>query len=130
MADEVEIREEFGGSWTAFLREWCLESPIGYSPAEVSRGLSTLKRLWPEEVARIVGAGVRGTAPSVSAIDYGLLLETCETAKYFRRVLERLKSGQRSAYSELVLVAALLASALRPNLRLLSKAACQMLTVP
>jgi hypothetical protein len=108
MDDEIAIPKEFGGSLAGFCRDWCLGSAIAYSAAEISRGLTTLKRLWPEEVARIVNQTGRGTSLSVSAIDDGILLENCENAKYFRGVLDRLKSsGQRSAYSELVLVSAL-----------------------
>jgi hypothetical protein len=107
MGDEMEIPQEFGGSWEAFRRDWCLDVAIAYSEAEASRGLSTLKRLWPGAVARIVGKTERGASLSASAIAKGLLFETCEAAKYFRGVLKRLKSGERSAYSELVLVAAL-----------------------
>jgi hypothetical protein len=107
MGDEIVIPHEFGGSWEAFRRNWCLGVAIAYAEADASRGLSTLKRLWPGEVARIIGQTERGASLSASVIDKGLLLETCEGAKYFRGVLKRLKLGERSAYSELVLVAAL-----------------------
>jgi hypothetical protein len=107
MADEIEIPIEFGESWEGFCREWkCPPGSLGYSPKEVTRGLSTLKRLWPEKVAKMLGQG-RGYFAAASAIDTGLVLEACEPVRYFRGVLRRLKSGQRAADSELVLVAAL-----------------------
>ena len=80
---------------------------LAYSPAEISRALSVIKRLWPEKFALTANQSAQGTATVVPEIETGLLLAVCETAKYFRGMLERLKSGQRSAYSELVLVAAL-----------------------
>jgi hypothetical protein len=75
MADEVEIPSEFGASWVAFCQHWTCDCAIAYSPTEVSRGLSTLKRLWSEEVARIVQGVERGHAATVSAIATGLLFE-------------------------------------------------------
>lgn len=107
MTISTEIPPEFGGSWPAFCREWCPEGALAYSQPEVCLGLSTLMRLWPQEVARVVGESARGALPAASTIDTGLLLAACEPARYFSRVLDRLKSHQRSAYSELVLVAAL-----------------------
>jgi len=108
MTDAVEIPEEFGGSWEAFLRDWLLGSAaIPYSAAEVSRGLLTLKRLWPQRFTWVVSQSRRGHWISVTAIHDGLLLEACEPAKHFWHVLDRLKHGQRSAYSEMVLVAGL-----------------------
>ena len=107
MNDEIKIPSELSASWEAFSQEWLLDGPLGYSPSEVSQGLLTLKRLWPERIANIVTRPERGTAIVVPLIDVGLLLSTCESAQYFRQVLGRLKLGDRSAYSELVLVAAL-----------------------
>jgi hypothetical protein len=103
-----EIPPEFGGSWAAFCEQrGCPDGALAYSPAEVSRALSAIKRLWPEKFAQIVNQTAQGTSTVVPQIETGLLLAACETARYFRGMLERLKSGQRSAYSELVLVAAL-----------------------
>jgi hypothetical protein len=108
MAPKIEIPTEFGGSWEAFCEDWgCPDGALAYSPGEISRGLSTLKRLWPERVAQIVGKPGRGTSCAASAIERGLLLAACEDVRYFAGMLARLKSGQRAAYSELVVVAAL-----------------------
>ena len=64
--------------------------------------MTTLKRLWPDRLAENVGQDRSGTwAPTIST-EAGLLLATSEHAKYFRGVLQRLRAGQRSAYSELV----------------------------
>jgi hypothetical protein len=108
VADAIEIPSEFGGSWAAFCEHrGCPDGVLAYSPAEISRALSVIKRLWPEKFALTANQSAQGTATVVPEIETGLLLAVCETAKYFRGMLERLKSGQRSAYSELVLVAAL-----------------------
>jgi hypothetical protein len=102
MTANIEIPQEFGGSWAAFCKQWCPEGSLGYSADEVSRGLTTLKRLWPEKLTENVGQGRRGTWVPTISTEAGLLLAVSEHAKYFCGVLDRLKAGQRSAYSELV----------------------------
>jgi hypothetical protein len=107
MADNAEIPEAFGGSWEAFCQRWCREGDLAHSRAEVSLGLRTLERLWPEELARIAGQSQGGTSAPALCIEKGLQLAACEGAPYFTAVFNRLKAGQRSAYSELVVGEAL-----------------------
>jgi hypothetical protein len=114
MTSEVEIPPEFGGSWASFCRDWCPEGSLDYSPEEVSRGLMTLKRLWPEKLAENVARG-RGTWIPTISTEEGLLLAKSECAKCFRGVLDRLKRGQHSAYSELVAGCALRALGYDPQ---------------
>jgi hypothetical protein len=102
MAANIEIPQEFGGSWAAFCEQWCPEGSLGYSAEEVSCGLTTLKRLWPKKFAENLGQGRGGTWVPTISTEAGLLLAVSEHAKFFRGVLDRLKAGQRSAYSELV----------------------------
>ncbi len=104
---DVAIPLEFGGSWETFVDDWCLGGVLGRSIDEASRALSALKRLWPEEVERLASESSRGLAIVASAVELGLLLDISEPAKGFSDVLTRLVSGERSAYSELVLVAVL-----------------------
>src|SRR5580704_3448086 len=56
----------------------------------------------------------RGRVPTIST-ESGLLLAASEHAKYFCPVLDRLKAGQRSAYSELVVASALRALGYDPQ---------------
>jgi hypothetical protein len=98
----IKIPGEFGGSWSTFCQEWCPEGSLGYSAEEVSLGLCTLKRLWPEKLAENIARGGRGTWTPTISVETGLLLAASETAKYFGGVRDRLIRGQRSAYSELV----------------------------
>jgi len=98
----IEIPQEFGGSWAAMCQQWCPEGSLAYSAKEVSRGLTTLKRLWPEKLTENVAQSRSGTWVPTISTEAGLLLATSEHAKYFRGVLDRLRVGQRSAYSELV----------------------------
>ena len=102
MAANLEIPQEFGGSWEVFCQEWCPEGSLAYSPEEVSCGLMALKRLWPEKLAQNALKGQGGTWVPTISTEEGLLLAASEHAKYFRGVLDRLRAGQRSAYSELV----------------------------
>jgi hypothetical protein len=98
-----KIPPDFGGSCEAFLTEWACAGALGYSTAEVFRALSTIGRIWPEEVYRRASAPERGTAVAASTVDLGLLLASCEPVEGFGKVFRRLKNGERSAYSELVL---------------------------
>lgn len=99
---------DFGTSWDDFVRTWCLGTQIKYSQAETIRALETLKRLWPEDIAELVNRRARGATIIVSKIELGCLLADCEEVNGFPPVFERLKIGERSAYSELVLVSSLL----------------------
>ena len=66
MAGNAEIPEAFGGSWEAFCQRWCREGDLAYSREEISSGLMTLERLWPQELARIAGQSHGGTgAPAL-----------------------------------------------------------------
>src|SRR5437764_1431990 len=66
-----------------------------------------LSRLFPEELAKIACGTARGVASISPLLELGHLLLTVECVAYFPRVLARLKTGQASAYAEIVLVAAL-----------------------
>ena len=111
----IEIPQEFGGSWDAFCLKWCPEGSFGYSAAEVSKGLTTLKRLWPERLAEnVLNASGGAWVPAIST-ESGLLLAANEKAKFFQGVLDRWKSGQRSAHAELVVGSALRTSGYDPR---------------
>ncbi len=107
MAEELDIPPEFGGSWQNFVGDWCLSAALAHEPCQVARALRALCRLWPTEVARLMEDATRGVGVLASAVELGSMLDTCETAERFQEVFQRLKAGERSAYSELVLVAAL-----------------------
>jgi hypothetical protein len=102
-----DIPAEFGGTPQAFAEEWCRGAPLGYSGEEIGQALSTIKRLWPSEVSRVTTGTARGVGVVAPVIERGLLLAKCETAHSFLDVLRRLKQGERPAYSELILGAAL-----------------------
>ncbi|MGQ0834666.1 MAG: hypothetical protein ACT4O5_07025 [Gammaproteobacteria bacterium] len=108
MDSERLLPVEFGGTWATFCAQWCPEGTLGYTADEVVTGLQTIKRLYPEDIDRTLSSGVSGGtwAPAV-CVETGLLLATCEHLRFFGPVLAHLRSGQRSAYSELVVAAAL-----------------------
>ena len=107
MAKELSFPLEFGGCWATFLEAWCGGASLATNAAEVARALSTLVRLWPAEVARLASDPARGLLVVAPAVELGRLLHVCEPAESFDEILRRLVNGERSAYSELVLVAAL-----------------------
>jgi hypothetical protein len=110
-----QLPNAFGFSWDAFSREWYLGDSLGYSQTESVRALDALKRLWPEKVAKLLANPRRGLAIIVKAIDDGGLLADCEHMHGFETVLHRLKRGERSAYSELVLGSSLAKLGFRPT---------------
>jgi len=108
VSTSTTLPPEFGASWSDFTRNWCLDAQLKYSSAETIRALVTLKRIWPERVNTLLTGNRRGVTVIVPAIDLGSMLTVCEHIDGFWPVFERLKNGERSAYSELVLVSALL----------------------
>lgn len=98
---------DFGASWEEFTQNWCLGEALEYSQTEVVRALDAIKRLWPEEVAKRAAGIWRGLLPVAGVVDLGRVLTDCEHVRGFREVLDRLKGGERSAYSEIVLVSSL-----------------------
>lgn len=102
-----ELPAPFGSSWEEFQREWCLGAPLAHGRSEVIRALASLQRLHVAEVARLVAGERRGVGTIAPAIELGCLLWDCEHVHGFQEVLARFAGGERSAYSELVLVSAL-----------------------
>jgi hypothetical protein len=115
MSDALQFPKEFGGSWGAFSKDWCFNQPMADSQDEISSALSTLQRLWPVRVERLVAEMNRGANFIASEIELGSLLRACENISGFRQVLSRLKAGEQPAYSELVIVAALEKLGFAPN---------------
>lgn len=95
---------QFGKSWADFNQEWCIGEKIAYTPEQVEIGLSTLARHWPEEVDRRKLEPVRGISIVAYLVDLGLMLSRCEALVRFDSVMQRLREGGRSAYSEVVVV--------------------------
>ena len=111
MTGRLDLPTELALTWDDFVREWHLGedgSGLACDPRLVARALTALHRLWPEEISRIASDTGLGLGVIAAAVELGLMLEVSETAKSFNNVLSRLKSGERSAYSELVLVASLI----------------------
>jgi hypothetical protein len=102
----MTIPPELGSSWEEFFEEWCCGQTLG-SRSEIESSLSTLKRLIPEEIEERVGDGVRGPGAVAPMVELGRLLKICESVDGFQDVLRRLRTGEWSAYPELVVVATL-----------------------
>lgn len=107
MTSEPEIPRQFGSSWETFVSDWCCGGSLAYSVDETTRALSTVNRLWPEHIAGKASERTRGLAVVAPIVELGILLGACEPVEGFSNVLKRLRDGERSAYSELVLVSSL-----------------------
>jgi hypothetical protein len=103
----TQIPEEFGGTWNAFSKDWCFNQPMADSQDEIGCALSTLRRLWPEKVKRLVDEMTRGANFVASEIELAHLLRACENITRFNKVFKRLKTGEKPAYAEIVIVAVL-----------------------
>ncbi len=103
----TQIPEEFGGTWDTFAKDWCLNQPMADSQDEICCALATLRRLWPDKVKRLVDEMTRGAIFLASEIELGHLFRACEKIPRFTKVLNRLKAGEKPAYSEIVIVAVL-----------------------
>jgi hypothetical protein len=93
---------------------------LGNPPLEdretVENALRTLLRIWPEWEAAMAGANTRGLMVVSAAIEKGIVLSACENLNGFESVLRRLKTGERSAYSELTFAARLAKAGFQPDL--------------
>lgn len=103
----AKLPDQFGKSWDEFDETWCQRTALGHSEKDIGDSLSALVKLWPEKVQELVSSSVRGAGVIAPEIDIGLLLANCESVDGFKPVFERLKQGERSAYSEIVVVSSL-----------------------
>ena len=113
---DLELPPILESSWAEFAEEWRIGDALGYSKEAAIVGLNNLHQLWPSKLVRLVDEPLRGLGLIVPAIDLGLLLRECERLDGFQCVLDRLKSGERGAYSELVLGSTLLKMGFTPSL--------------
>lgn len=107
---------EILGTWENFVATWCLGQMPAQNPETVEEALSVLFRLWPERAQEIATGTHRGLMTISPAIDDGLMLHMCERLNGFEKVLRRLRAGERSAYSELILASRLVSAGLEPTL--------------
>lgn len=94
-------------SWEAFESDWCLNSRLGYEREVIAASLYAVQRMLPARLDALMSNSGRGPAIVVPVVEVGRMLAACEHLPSFGEVLHRLKGGERSAYSELVLVSAL-----------------------
>jgi hypothetical protein len=106
----------FGTTWDEFLTKWCLGNAPQHDQETVENALNALLRVWPERAAEIAAANTRGLLVISPAITNGIVLRACENLDGFEKVLRRLKTGERSASSELVFAARLVKAGFRPVL--------------
>ena len=106
----------FGNTWEEFIANWCLGNPPIEDQQKVENALTALFRIWPEKQAAMANAGIRGLLLVSPAVATGLVLSVCEQLDGFGNVLRRLKDGERSAHTELILAARLVNRGLKPIL--------------
>ena len=106
----------FGTTWDEFIENWCAGNAPAGERQIIENALSDLLRVWPEREADLRAANVRGLILIAPAIETGLILSTCEKLDGFGNVLRRLKTGERSAHSELTFAARMVNAGFTPVL--------------
>lgn len=105
MSEANPLPSAFGSSWSAFVDEWCLGTPPVTSPESCSRALHALEKHWPERVQALASAPMRGLGVILGAIELGQVLADTVGLVGAEPVLKRLRTGERSAASELTAAA-------------------------
>ncbi len=93
-------RTDFGFNWSEVVANWYLgkSPPI---PEHIGwEALDTLERLWPEYIDKVLSKGHKGLAVMIPVVNRGIILAACERLVGFDEVLERMKQGEQSAFSE------------------------------
>jgi hypothetical protein len=116
MAEASLLPDAFGSTWVTFVDEWCLGAPPVSSPDVCARALHALTEHWPEHVQALVARPTRGLGVVLGAIDLGLVLADTASLVGFGPVLDRLRAGERSAFSELTVGATFLRLGFLPAL--------------
>ena len=107
----------FGASWNQFIEEWCAGVPPSTDQATTESALNTLLLLWPEYVQKMINNSSKGLIFTAPAIHIGLILAACKSLQGFEKVLQRIKSDERSALSELIFAEKLIRIGLSPYLQ-------------
>lgn len=100
-------RVDFGTDWSQVAAKWYLGLVPPVRPEMGWRSLGVLEAHFPEHLDKILASQASGIAVMNPLIELGLIIDACQKFNGFDSVLKRFKSGERSAYSELALAAAL-----------------------
>lgn len=100
-------RSDFGLSWSEVVARWYFGSSPSI-PTDIGwEALGALERLWPEYLDTVLREVTKvNIMPKV--IDIGITIEACENLVGFDKVLERMKRGEKAAFSEAFFAAELL----------------------
>jgi hypothetical protein len=106
----MATRKNLAASFDDFIKVWSGGSPLQIQSDVGWSALGSVEKHWPGLIAATLAEGVKGSTYAATLVDAGLVLEATKTSKGFTETLERLRSGQTSAFRELT-VAALLSKA-------------------
>jgi hypothetical protein len=107
-------RIDLGNNWSEVVEKWYLGLTPTINGNIGWEGLSTLEYLWPESIDDFLSKNHRGQAVIAPLVERGIVLTVCNKLPGFDKVLERIKSGERSAFSEAFFAANLLKMGLNP----------------
>jgi hypothetical protein len=106
--DQWEIPSAFGGTWQAFVKNWCSGHAPGYEPAIAIKALRVLGGLWPEAIE----SSLRGMYYAAHQIELGMHLSQVRPYPGFEDLLARLRLKDHGARAELVVAASLISEGL------------------
>ena len=112
----MSLAKIFGNDWTEFIENWCAGAIPTTDQVTTELGLNTLLQFWPDYVQKIANNPTKGLLTISHAVRIGLILEACKSLNGFEKILQRIKSGESSALSELKFTERLLSVGLLPQL--------------
>jgi hypothetical protein len=108
---EALLPSLFGGTWSAFVHDWCDGHVPGYPVSEAISALRTVGEQWPEAIS-----GDRGMYSACALIELGKALNRTRMCLGFDALLARLKKLDQGAHAELIVASALIGQGLQVRL--------------
>jgi hypothetical protein len=112
----MTLPKTFGNDWDQFINDWCVGTIPATDQSTTELGLNTLIQLWPAYIQKMTSNPARGLTLILPAVHLGLVLDACKSLNGFDKILQRIKSGESSALSELKFAEKLIRIGIEPHL--------------
>jgi len=89
-----------GANWFEIIERWYIGNKPSISAHQGWEALCTLDRLLPDEIERFLSCGAQGPSAIGYLLNFGITLKRCEGLVGFGKILNRMKKGERAAFSE------------------------------
>lgn len=105
-----------GANWSEIIERWYIGNKPSIPAHQGWEALCTLDQLLPDEIERFLSCGVQGPSAIGYLINLGIILKTCEGLIGFNKLLNRMKKGERAAFSEALIASELVKIGYPPEL--------------